>query len=413
MRQGRVWNLPSTRIALGLIIGQGLVFASMPGLTRLYSQEEVGRSGVFLALIAIVGTLATLRVETLLPKASEHDLVPLLKLAALLATFIGLCGAVVYGGFVASSWLEGILFGFGCVAMAACLLGLQTASRLENLNGVAASKVSQGAGQVAVQIGSGSSGLTALGMQSGIVAGYAANAFVQWRAIGRRVRSLPTSNAGLKRGLWRTLLLLTLAASLNLVAIWIIPIFINASFGAGETGQFTIAQRLVAVPAGLVVTTFAPVLVARVGARVRAGESPSAEIRSSVRRLGMVGVLVVAVAVCVPTGAYEFAFGPEWTPARSYVAALAPAAGAQVTFGALSLVLIVQGRTKTQFMWDLARTSSLVVTLAISAEMLGDPLAIVWCSSGVLILFYLLNYFLVMRDPALDARSNGTEHGDE
>ena len=75
----------------GTTIAQGLIIASAPILTRLYSPEDFGVMGVFIALSSIIAIVACGRYENaiLLPKEDE-DAANVLALAILIALGISL-----------------------------------------------------------------------------------------------------------------------------------------------------------------------------------------------------------------------------------------------------------------------------------------------------------------------------------
>lgn len=77
------------KLASGTILAQVIVFATLPILSRLYSQEAFGLLSVFAAIVGFISSFATLKYDTalVLPK-EDKDAYALLKLSNIATIFI-------------------------------------------------------------------------------------------------------------------------------------------------------------------------------------------------------------------------------------------------------------------------------------------------------------------------------------
>ena len=392
------------KIMLGLLVGQGLIFGSLPLITRLYSTAEVGYSGTFLAAASIVGAVATFRLETLLPSASDSEATWLTTNAFRSLLAVSILSCLGFFLFQRSDIANALLFGLTVAGLGGVVLALQSATRREKLNGVAVSKASQGVGQVGIQVLAGLAGLTKVGMQAGIAAGYLLSAAVQWIAlrIHRRATVKLEVPIETKRARWRQAFTLTVAGFLNIGAIWMYPLLTQFFFGSVATGHLTVAQRLVLVPAGLMVAAFAPVVVGSVGATIRAGQGTRPQLLRLIRRLAPLGLATLISTLVVPRSWVVLLLGDEWGAAKDYLAALGPAAALQVAVGPLGLILILQGRTRTQLIWDCTRTLTLLTTMTLTAIASESAVATIWAGSLTFAFFYFVYLWLILHQ---DSRS--------
>ncbi len=398
------WRLfaasPSFRIGLGLAVGQGLIYATLPLVTRLFSPQQMGTAGTFMAAAAIVSSVATLRLETRLPTASPAAEVWLVRRARGSLAVVSLFALVAYWVITQHGFAASVFFSSAVVGLGGTALTMQVAMRRQAFGGIPVAKAAQGLGQVVVQLATGIGGMTRTGLQAGFAAGYILSTAVQGLFLRRNsVRaqdheSIPRSAS---RAYWRQAALLSVAAMLNAVAIWVYPLVTSAFFETSDTGQLTVAMRVVTIPTSLVIATFAPVVISAVGSSIRSGKDAAPVIRHYAKPLSILGVATLAVSYSFPREWIESLFGDQWGDARFYLMALAPASALQMVVGPLSLVLIAQGRARTQLLWDLSRTIVLVAVMVLVAGVFSDPVLTVVAGAAVVALFYILYLWLIFR----------------
>jgi O-antigen/teichoic acid export membrane protein len=128
-------------------------------------------------------------------------------------------------------------------------------------------------------------------------------------------------------------------------------------------------------------------------------------VRSSVRRLLLVGLLPAAVLLAVGPGLFALVFGPQWSEAGEYARLLAPAYLAQFAIVPVSATLFILERQGRELGWTILR---LVLTTAGPAAcgLAGAPVgvAIAVLSAGHVVSYVVL-YRLCVR--AADASDRG------
>ncbi|HWV35822.1 MAG TPA: hypothetical protein VNZ55_09315, partial [Thermomicrobiales bacterium] len=266
----------STLIAAGLIVGQGAVYLATPILSRLYSPAQIGTAAAILAAAGVIGAVATLRFELMLPAAPDGEVRWLSRRGATQLVILSALLAPIAGLALGFSLIDTVITALTSIGIGSVALSLQTASRVQELRGVAAAKAVQGVGQTVAQIGlAGPAG--PIGMQTGAALGLLAASGVQTISSHRRVAALPyakPSRDSLRR-IVRHALLLTLAAGCNAAVVAALPLLTQVYFGDATTGELAVAQRLALAPAGLVVAAILPVVITQYGAQVRSDEHAS------------------------------------------------------------------------------------------------------------------------------------------
>lgn len=353
-----------------------------------------------MAAASIAGTVATLRFEALIPSASGEVVTWLIRRALVSAAVITLGAAFAYWCASGNDEVNAALFGVTVAGLASGGLLMQVASRRKMLRGIPSAKAIQGVGQTGVQLGSGLTTLTGVGMQLGIATGYLLSATTQLIFL-RRAQNFTASDVNKrrprKRQLLRQALVLVVAALINICTVWMYPLLTQIFFGSEVTGQLTMAQRIGLVPAAMIVASLSPVIVSRMSELIRDGRPVNHEMRRWLRRLLPFGGLALVVMVAVPEDWIATILGGEWSLSREFLAAMGLMVAAQVAIGPFGLLLVLQGRSKTQLAWDASRLATLLAVTSTTAVATQSPVAMIWSASIVLTFFYAIYTRLVLK----------------
>ncbi|WP_457946038.1 hypothetical protein ACTAQI_11735 [Pseudarthrobacter sp. alpha12b] len=399
---GALWGrLASLHIFLGLAFGQGIVLVSTPLLTRLYSPYEIGVSGTFLAAASILGTVATFRFEALIPAAEGRTITWLIKCASISTGVTTSFAVLAFWFFSGFDILNALLFGVTVLGLAGVGLLMQIAARRKNLKGIPTAKALQGAGQTGIQLASGISAIASFGMQLGIAAGYILSAATQMLFL-RRADPLAPGELGWnrrprKRQLFRQASVLVVAALINICTVWMYPLLTQAFFGVEVTGQLTVAQRIGLAPAALIVASLSPVVISRMSELIREGHSVGLEFKRWLIRLSPLGCLALIAMLMVPENWLEIVLGGDWSLSRDYLSAMGLMVAAQVVIGPFGMLLVLQGRSRHQLLWDASRLVALLGVTSATAALSQSPVAMIWAASIVLTLFYCAYAIIVLR----------------
>lgn len=352
------------QISGGTLAGQGIVLLVSPLLTRLYSPSEFGFLGVFAAVTAVVGILASLRFDQALPVVPEEDRYAVFKLSALL--LIGTTAISLIVLLIGWTWVQPYTQGHALLFVVSVPLGVLWAGtyqllsawavRLQEYRTIGQTKVTQGVGMAATQVVLGVSGLGAVGLVLGDLVGKGGGIGAlsrslrgEWRRIWEPGRAALRSVASKYRDYPTYMTLATLFSSSSLY----LPYFLlQPLYGARTVGFFLLVQRIVSTPTSLVGKAVANVFFGRASDAARQGRAIGPLLRVGMVTLAAVGIPGVVVVMFIAKDAFHLIFGAEWEEAGRYVQYLAPAYLANFVVVPFSQVLNVLGVASHQALVD-------------------------------------------------------------
>ncbi|MDV3354458.1 hypothetical protein [Dietzia sp. IN118] len=298
-------------------------------------------------------------------------------------------------------WVISLLLAGSILAMASTLVLTQYAARYEQLNGLAISKAVQGSSQAGISLGVDGQ-FRAIGLELGIAASYVAAVSIQVLGL-RAARRIFRSNTKLYlyryfRLQMRNAFTLTLSAGANVLVVWNAPLVIERISGAHEVGLAAIAQRIVAVPIGILVAAVAPVVIGWVGRKVRAGEDPIGLLRALLVPLSVGGLVAVCALILTPDRVWTAALGSQWSGVGDYLAAYAPYIFGLILVGPFGQLIAVFGRSNVQLIWDGSRLGAIGLTVFVANMQEWSALAYLWYTNGILCAFYAIYIFIMLRE---------------
>ncbi|NNF58040.1 MAG: lipopolysaccharide biosynthesis protein [Rhodothermaceae bacterium] len=328
---------PVLTLVSGAALGQAVVFAARPMLTRLFTPEEFGVLTLFVALTGLLGTVAGGRYDDALMLPDDHqDSATILGLSLGLALITSLVLALALPWREAGTTLLGSpLLAPALVLLPLTVLGVAWGSALETWHTrfdrfavVSTGRVAQSAVVVGVQLTAGALGASALGLVGGVTAGFGVlalsllsvallrdRAHLHWpslvslRAHARRHQRFPTFSAP--------------AAFLNLLSKFI-PAFLLAPFyGMATVGLYGQAYGALALPVGMVAGAVSQVFFVR-AAEAHRDDTLGPLTRMVHRRLVAVTLFPMAAAALAGPELFAFVFGAPWREAGVFAQLLAP-----------------------------------------------------------------------------------------
>lgn len=310
----------------------GIVAA--PVITRLYTPEEYGLFSVFISIIGVTGSLATLRYAVTIPIVKEEKLVSnVIKLCFLITFSLSLLWFLVIellGGFIAvklsaeqiQSYLWLIPVAFFSKGVYEALNNL--AIRHQKFRLITRTKVSQGISSTGVKIGLGAAGVTPLGLFVGQITQEAAgiislffrlkklspvfNEKFSWpgiKYVAKRYKKFPLVQS------WSQLLL-ALGAQLPVLML-------GAFYGVEIVGVFGLAQNMINMPIDLIGQSVAQVYYAEISKYGRSNPKKIYRLSVSlIKKLFWVGLIPVGSLLAFGPWLFKLVFGPEWIDAGVY-----------------------------------------------------------------------------------------------
>jgi O-antigen/teichoic acid export membrane protein len=342
----------------GTFLGQLLVVAVSPLLTRLYGPEAFGALAVFMGLAAILAMVSGLRFEFAIPVAREEqeaqDLVGLGLVTAGLTTLLVALGVWLLGPWLARVTevpdLAGLLWLLPLTALCSGLaLPLSYWSiRRGTFRVNSANKVIQAAGQAGSQLALGAAGAGA----PGLILGYALGPLTM---LAHLLATLPgAERARLLRIRWGRLWPLarrhwhypaySAPSALLTSSTQLLPaVLLAALYGPAVAGWFGLGQRVMGLPVKL---------LAQAASQVFLGEAPRLGDDAAVRRLflrsaggfALVGLLGMAPVLVLGPWLFALVFGEAWREAGAMAAVLVPQHLARFVVMPVSQTLNIYGR---------------------------------------------------------------------
>jgi O-antigen/teichoic acid export membrane protein len=380
-------------IASGTGAAQLIAILSSPIVTRLYDPAAYGAFAATASLLSILISIACLRYELAIPlPKSDTAAANVLALALLVAATVSLV-------MVPIMWLAGptILTIAGASALSPYVLllpvGVLGGGAVSALTGwmirtktyseIAANRLAQ-TGTVAVaQIGLGVLGAGAVGLLVGSVAGNFAGlsrlARAAWRTRSESFRAVTRADIAATATRYRRFPIFSApSAFLTMLGVEAPLLLIVALYGAGVGGQFALAQRIVALPVGLVAAAVGQVYFAEAARRNR--ELP-AELRTlfwkTSRTLAIIAIGPFALAALTAPLLFGPIFGHNWSEAGVYVAILAPMYFLQFVTWPTGGTLDVLERQDLHLVREIARTALVGGAVVGASALHASPIGVV------------------------------------
>lgn len=356
-------------------IGQGLIVAVTPILTRLYSPEDFGALTVYVSVLTAFMAVASLRYEFAVPLPRRNsEAINLLAIGLGLILFMCLvCTLSVYiGGDALVTWTETpalaeylwllplSLFGAGLYQLLSYWALREKAYGL-----IGRTRLTQSAAMVATQLGVGIALPGAAGLIVGDVVGRSGGggsllrSFLSRRRV-LRLLHLPTMRAVARR--YRRFPLISSGASLlNTLGLQLPGLLIAGLYGPVQAGFFTLAMRIGGLPADLSGQAIGQVYIGQASEAMRTGRPDQVYgmTKKIVVQMGMLSVVLILISMCAPV-LFGYLFGLEWQEAGWFLAFLAPVFAGRLVVGPVSQIVNVAERQGVQMIGDAIRCVAVV-----------------------------------------------------
>lgn len=405
----------------GTLVAQAMTVAVSPVLTRLYGPAETGQLGLYLSFVGFATVVLSLKYETAIVTAKETRHAALLTILAIVLTI----PTTLLAGSVFSWLVRNSLLGFSDVPRYASVVlypallstGFFMALRYwlvrsENFKEISQVSVVQNGVRSVVQVGIGLVAPGAMSLLLGDLLGRLAGLGRMTRASVATMRKTvgPLSLLDLKTVTksYSRFPLLTLPSSILDVLALSLPLPLIAQYyGFEAAGQFTLVQRVVTAPMGLIGTSIADVVHARLAALARSNprQARALFLRTSGGLL-LLGLVPCAVLVQFGPLLFSLVFGAGWDQAGVMARILAPWALAQFVVSPVSRVAFVYDGQGTKLIYDIAAVLTVIVVLTVAgSSKLTLPSAMTWLSACRAVsygLYFALLLRLVLRGHVSD-----------
>lgn len=343
--------------------GQIIALISVPLLSRIYDTTDFGEYGVFVAVGTALSALGCLRLDLAVPRADDKKASEEIAAAGIMCA--GLFSLVLLSLAIAlKGTIPGIELGHVGVLLlpvsvyvgAVWLVLNQLAIRRGQFRIVAARALIQPAVAFAFQ---GAWMLVSM-PGPGLIIGYLAGQTVAAACYLADSRGSMASSLGT---FWRTLLahrsyimVMTPQGVLNSVNVQLPLLMMSWLYSAQTTGFFSMTQRVMGVPIGLVGITMGQVYISFLAER--RSESP-ATVTALFNRvsaaLALGGLALILGTLLLAPPLFGFVLGPQWMPSARYAQLASVMYGAQLIAAPLATTLVVMRQEAVQAKWDTFR----------------------------------------------------------
>lgn len=361
--------------------GQVVALASVPLLSRVYSAPAFGEYGVFLAISAILSTLACLRLDFAIPRADHIRESEAIAFAGLLCAAV-ISGALLMLACVRSEPIAGIaLTHVGLMLLpvsiflgATWTLMHQLAIRKGRFRSIAARALIQPVVAFGVQGAWILFGVPGPGLIVGYIAGQGVAAL--WYLLDVRHSSI-----GSLRHLWSTvqahrkyILIMTPQGVLNALNVQLPVLMISWLSSVETTGYFSMTQRVMGVPIGLIGMTMGQVYVSFLAERKSEPPEVAANLFARVSTaLAIVGLALIVGSLFFALPLFELVLGPQWSTSAKYAQLASVMYAARLVAAPLGTTLVVMRQEAVQVKWDVLRLVVLLGCLALAWQLRISP----------------------------------------
>ncbi len=317
----------------GTAFAQILTIVSAPILTRLYTPEEFGTLAIFSSIVMFLSIIITLRYEVaiVLPKEKKDaaNLLVLSLSSAIIATVLLFIIVIIFGDIIANLLnapkLEGWLM---LVPVSALLIGGYNIfnywlTRNMKYKEISLSRLVQSSGMVSTQIFSGFIGAGTKGLIGGQLIGQLLGLAVllkqSWK--DRSYIMKVTENKEIKRLAveYKDFPLYNSSQSLvNAVSSNVMLFVFSAYFGAGIVGLYSMALRMIQLPAGVVSNAIKQVYFQRASDSYNNGNNIYKQLIKATMYLAIIGIIPSILIFIFAPSLFELALGSSWREAGNY-----------------------------------------------------------------------------------------------
>jgi O-antigen/teichoic acid export membrane protein len=396
-------------LAGGTALGQAVLIAVTPLLTRLYSPADMGHFGVFSAAVGLCSVFVCLRYEAAIVSAEPQDLAPVTALALTLivpASILAALGVHV-GGRASVLGLDQLgAVGSALVGPTLALAGMANILRYwfirqQEMRPISALVFVQNAVRAVAQLAFGLSTATSLGLMLGETLGRAAGVGGLARRVVLAVRKDARAFTGLRMravaAKYKSFSTYFLVSSFIDVLAISLPIPLMAQgFGADAAGQFALVQRVIAAPLALVAGTFADAFHGRLAALAR--EQPEAAMPffwKSFRTLALLAVVPTALFTALSPRLFPLVFGESWRLAGSMAALMGSWTLSAFVVSPLSRVVIVYDGQRMKFIYDVTALALVIGAFKLCVRLHASVLETVG-ALAVIQTFAFVVYFAIL-----------------
>ena len=403
-------NKLSSKNVIQLVTGNGLsqilIFLLSPILTRIYSPLDFGKLAIFMSSSVVLSVISTggYDLAIMLPKSYRTSFNLFLNVI-LLAFFINLLFAFLFiliGNYILNfinysidyNTLVSIPIGSFLLS---CFQGMNyMLSRSKLFNVIAYSRFAQGSGAVIFSIFLGLMNYKENGLIIGYIIGLLVSIFPVIKILWRGMKYFSSKLLWLSLAKYKSFpFLVTPTNTLSAFAVQAPVYFISKIYDGSTVGAYSLANRIVTAPVGLISGSISQVYFQRITNHLNSGfGNLERNLFSDFRRLLSLSIGIFIPLIFYGSEIFEFLFGESWKSAGEYVEIISCAMMIRFVVSPLSSIFIASGFMKIAGFWQVAHFFTTIAIFYFGKDLQIESL--LWIHVFHEIILYLFYFFLIL-----------------
>ncbi|WP_189103018.1 lipopolysaccharide biosynthesis protein [Deinococcus knuensis] len=366
----------------GTVMGQLAVIATTPLVTRLYSPEAFSDLGIYMAIAGIFSVIATLRLEAAVPAASN-------KVQAVSIVHAGLISCVAFS--ITASLLSFLFFEANVFRISSShiltsiLIGLsvlfiggfQILSSLqiyhEDFGSIAKAKLIQGVALAILPVLLGLFAPNSINLASSDAAARVFGALKSFKLYRTELKNHTTERVSEVMVKFKDFAFYSTPASIvNAVSQYIPVLIFNSQFDIKTAGLFVFANRVLAVPIGVIARTLSQVFLGEAGAVLNSGKKVKPVIKKYFIYSSLLAIVPAVLLFFYSDKLISVFFGSEWIASIPMIKSLLILSIVQISSSVISQTLNIVQKNSWQLFWDIFRMIIVSFSIIISLHMGGN-----------------------------------------
>jgi O-antigen/teichoic acid export membrane protein len=356
-------------LTTGTAVGQLILVAVMPLVTRLFTPSDMGVFGLFSSFLGVASVATCLRLEWGVASARTPDeAAGLLVLCLVVCPVASLVLAAGLAGLIHADLVSFALLPMWTVPLAFLALmatGAFGALRYwhvgrRDFRDVSGAAVAQGVGRAGALVAFGLAGTGWPGLLLGDLVGRLLGIGRLWRNALPGLQGQLTGNvrrmlAQRLRAAWRYPFVVLPSSLLDALAAALPLPVIATLFGPASAGQFALVWRVASVPAALIGASVADVFHAHAAsARVKGGREVRRLLLRTVFRLALLAAAIYVPVCAAAPLVFEWLFGRAWHASGWLMLLLLPMWWISAVVSPVSRLLVVMDRPALKLIFDVS-----------------------------------------------------------
>jgi O-antigen/teichoic acid export membrane protein len=393
----------------GTTIAQAIPIAMSPILTRLYTPDDFGVFALFLAIISILGSVASGRYEfaIMLPERDEDaiNIVALGLIITLLLTLILFMIIIFFHNPIVAvlgdSRIEGWLY---FVPLAVFLIGFFNVlnyynTRKKYYKDISSSKIVKAVIMAIVQITVGS----VKGGVSGLISGQIlSQVFANWQLFKNIIKDKVLLSFISLKNIWsqckkyKDFPKFSIWSGLsNTLSVHLTNILVSTFFSVATLGFYSLVQKVLGMPSALIGSSIGQVFFQEATEeKLRTGKA-IVIFMNIIKKVTMIGLISFGLLYFIVEDLFSFVFGEEWRIAGTYAQILMPLFFIRFISSTVSAIYDIFDGLKIELIWQITLLIGVVSILYFFKE--SDFTEFLTYFSIYTIFMYLVSIYLTFQ----------------